>query len=107
PVRSRTAARIFTSTLLACSVGTTRVASRRGTVESCLRDCRGRELKRRQLVDGDVAAHQVVLLDLHERGLGLVADRADPAGTAIVEDTARGRIGCAWNVALEADPLAA
>ena len=49
----------------------------------------------------------MVLLDLDERRLGLVADRADPARAAGVEDAARRRIGRARDVALEPDPLAA
>ena len=84
PVASRTAARIFTRSLppapAACS--------------------------RAQLVERDVAAHQVVRLDLDERRLGLVADRAEPTGAARVEDAAARGLGRARDVALEPDALA-
>ena len=47
------------------------------------------------------------VLDLDERRLGLVADRADLARAAGVEDAAARRIGGARDLALEPDPLAA
>ena len=59
-----------------------------------------------QLLDGVVAAPEVAGLDLLELRLLLVADVADVARAAGVEDAARRRVGVAGDLALEPDPLA-
>ena len=65
-----------------------------------------RRLQHAELLDGDVAAHQVLGLDLDERRLGLLADRAELARAAGMEDASGGRRRGAWDVALQADPVA-
>ena len=59
-----------------------------------------------QLLDGVVAAPEVPGLDLLELRLLLVADVADVARAAGVEDAARRRVGVAGDLPLEPDPLA-
>ena len=70
---------------------------------------RGRLLRLQpaQLLDGDVAAHEMTTFDLHERRLLLDADRAEEPRAARVEDAPRWRRGGARDVALEPDPLTA
>ena len=65
------------------------------------------DLETTQLLDRDVAAHQMAGLRLDERRLLLLADRAQLAVAAGVEDAARGRGRRARDLALEPDPLAA
>src|SRR5262249_27613765 len=57
-----------------------------------------------ELLEGDVAADEVVALDLGERRLLLDADIAEEARAARVEHTARGRIRGRGDLALELDP---
>ncbi len=67
------------------------------------RSRRGRALHAPQLVDRDVAAHQVAGLGLGERRLLLLADVADLPGASRVEDAARRRRYRARDLALQAD----
>ena len=60
-----------------------------------------------QLLEGDVAAHQVPVLGFDERRLLFLADRAQLAMAARVEDAAARRLRRGRDLARELDPLAA